>query len=82
MPVKRSEYQPLSQSVGDELDERDVGLHQSQPASPLLSAGSRRLAKRPHIDLRTIDNAFKKWTENIAQKVKRKKVRLSQHIGA
>lgn len=74
MPVKRSEYQQLAQSVEDELDEGDVGLHQSQATSPLLSAGARRLAKRPHIDLRTIDNAFKKWTENIAQRVKRKKV--------
>jgi phosphatidylinositol 4-kinase type 2 len=72
MPVNRSEYQPLAQSVEDDLEQGDVGLHQTQPTSP-----SRTLGRRPQIDLRTIDTAFKKWTENIAQKVKRKKVCLS-----
>ncbi|KAF8504243.1 phosphatidylinositol 3 and 4-kinase-domain-containing protein [Hysterangium stoloniferum] len=68
MSPNRAHYQPLAQSVeGEELEQGDVGLH--QPGSPPL--GTKR--KRPHIDLRTIDTAFKKWTENIAQKVKRKK---------
>lgn len=70
MPVNRSEYQPLAQSVEDDLEQGDVGLHQTQPTSPTTPG------RRPQIDLRTIDTAFKKWTENIAQKVKRKKVRL------
>ena len=71
MPVNRSDYQRLAQSVEDDLEQGDVGLHQSQLASPTSAV---RTLGRPQIDLRTIDTAFKKWTENIAQKVKRKKV--------
>ncbi|KAF8492299.1 phosphatidylinositol 3 and 4-kinase-domain-containing protein [Gautieria morchelliformis] len=71
MPLKRSDYQRLAQSVEDDLEQGDVGLHQSQPTSPTSAVGT--LGRRPQIDLRTIDTAFKKWTENIAQKVKRKK---------
>ncbi|KIJ39911.1 hypothetical protein M422DRAFT_32512 [Sphaerobolus stellatus SS14] len=69
MPINRGDYQPLAQSVED-IEEEDVGLQQTEPSSPTTS---RRLGKRPQIDLRTIDTAFKKWTESIAQKVKRKK---------
>jgi hypothetical protein len=74
MPVKRSDYQRLAQSVEDDLEQGDVGLHQSQPTSPISAVGTHGI--RPQIDLRTIDTAFKKWTENIAQKVKRKKASL------
>jgi len=71
MPVNRKDYQPLAQSVDDIVEEEDdLGL-QTQPVTP-TSPSQRR--KRPHIDLKTIDTAFKKWTESIAQKVKRKKV--------
>ncbi|GJJ06062.1 hypothetical protein Clacol_000250 [Clathrus columnatus] len=59
--INRTGYEPLRQSAEDDLEEGDVGLHQSQPQSP-------RKLRRPQIDLRTIDTAFKKWTENIAQK--------------
>ncbi|KAI0930568.1 hypothetical protein AcW1_009223 [Taiwanofungus camphoratus] len=61
----RSEYQPLAQNVDEEVD---VGEGLSQP-SPRL--------RRPHrpgnIDLSKLDSAFKRWTESIAQKMKRRK---------
>lgn len=66
--VSRAGYEPLAQSEEGNLEEDDVGLHHyEQPPTP-------RKLRRPQIDLRTIDTAFKKWTENIAQKIKRKKV--------
>ena len=71
MPVNRSDYQRLAQSAEDDLEQGDVGLHQSHLSPTTSAAGT---LGRPQIDLRTIDTAFKKWTENIAQKVKRKKV--------
>ncbi|KAH9931138.1 phosphatidylinositol 3 and 4-kinase-domain-containing protein [Epithele typhae] len=66
MPPNRSEYQPLTQSVDD--DEVDVSEGLAQP-----SRGLRRSQRPVHIDLSKLDNAFKRWTESIAQKVKRKK---------
>ncbi|KAF9024813.1 hypothetical protein BDZ89DRAFT_1068752 [Hymenopellis radicata] len=63
-----SGYQPLSQSADDE---GDVG-----EAAQLLpgSTRSRSRALRPgSIDLSKLDHAFKRWTESIAQRVKRKK---------
>ncbi|KAI1794178.1 phosphatidylinositol 3 and 4-kinase-domain-containing protein [Ganoderma leucocontextum] len=67
MPPNRSEYQPLVQSAEDE--EADVSESLPQPAT----RGLRRANRPVHIDLRNLDNAFKRWTESIAQKVKRKK---------
>ncbi|KAL4254266.1 Phosphatidylinositol 4-kinase [Abortiporus biennis] len=62
----RSEYQPLAQSADEEeTDVADSGLAQQAP--------SRRAPRPGHIDLRKLDSAFKRWTESIAQKVKRKK---------
>ncbi|CAL1707082.1 unnamed protein product [Somion occarium] len=64
----RSEYQPLAQGVDEE--EADVGEGLS-PVSP--SRGLRRPNRPGHIDLSKLDSAFKRWTESIVQKVKRKK---------
>ncbi|KAH9839416.1 phosphatidylinositol 3 and 4-kinase-domain-containing protein [Rhodofomes roseus] len=62
----RSEYQPLSQGAEDE-EETDV-------AEGLSPAPAPPRQRRPgHIDLSKLDTAFKRWTESIAQKVKRKK---------
>ncbi|KAJ3484716.1 hypothetical protein NLI96_g5455 [Meripilus lineatus] len=68
----RSEYQPLAQSI-DEEEEEDVveGLAPPAPVSP--SRRMRRLHRPGNIDLSKLDSAFKRWTESIAQKVKRKK---------
>ncbi|KAI0769778.1 phosphatidylinositol 3 and 4-kinase-domain-containing protein [Trametes elegans] len=65
----RSGYQPLAQSAEEE-EETDVseGLSQPQP-----TRGLRRAHRPVHIDLSKLDSAFKRWTESIAQKVKRKK---------
>ncbi|KAH9935586.1 phosphatidylinositol 3 and 4-kinase-domain-containing protein [Fomitopsis serialis] len=63
----RSEYQPLSQGAEDE-EEADVveGLSPAPRPSP-------RQRRPGHIDLSKLDTAFKRWTESIAQKVKRRK---------
>ncbi|KAF8625433.1 hypothetical protein AX15_005392 [Amanita polypyramis BW_CC] len=55
-------YQPLAQSVV----EADVTDRQA-------SVGRRRLTQPGSIDLKKLDSAFKRWTESISQKVKRKK---------
>ncbi|TBU33760.1 phosphatidylinositol 3 and 4-kinase-domain-containing protein [Dichomitus squalens] len=68
MPPDRSEYQPLTQNPDDE--EADVS--ESLP-QPVTARGLRRAHRPVHIDLRNLDTAFKRWTESIAQKVKRKK---------
>ncbi|KAA1471659.1 hypothetical protein DENSPDRAFT_837697 [Dentipellis sp. KUC8613] len=76
----RSEYQPIPSQADDEDSEADVGEELPQPVtSPTApsrsgrSRGIRRLNHPGHIDLRKLDNAFKRWTESIAQKMKRKK---------
>ncbi|TFY69801.1 hypothetical protein EVG20_g2985 [Dentipellis fragilis] len=76
----RSEYQPIPSQADDEGSEADVGEELPQPVtSPSIpsrsgrSRGIRRLNHPGHIDLRKLDNAFKRWTESIAQKMKRKK---------
>ncbi|OSD06719.1 hypothetical protein PYCCODRAFT_1474162 [Trametes coccinea BRFM310] len=64
----RSGYQPLAQTPEDE-EEADVSEELPQPPT----RGLRRAHRPVHIDLSKLDNAFKRWTESIAQKVKRKK---------
>ncbi|KAJ3536471.1 hypothetical protein NM688_g6831 [Phlebia brevispora] len=66
----RSEYQPLAQHVDDDND-GDVGDVLPPPAT--ASRGLRRAQRPGHIDLSKLDTAFKRWTESIAQKVKRRK---------
>ncbi|KAL0956588.1 hypothetical protein HGRIS_002726 [Hohenbuehelia grisea] len=66
----RSGYQPLAQSVDEEADVADD--NQPPQAGP-STRGIRRAVRPGSIDLTKLDNAFKRWTESIAQKVKRKK---------
>ncbi|KAH9895131.1 phosphatidylinositol 3 and 4-kinase-domain-containing protein [Cubamyces lactineus] len=65
----RSGYQPLAQSVDDEETDVSEGLS----SLPQPTRGLRRAHRPVHIDLSKLDSAFKRWTESIAQKVKRKK---------
>ncbi|KAJ3517217.1 hypothetical protein NLJ89_g658 [Agrocybe chaxingu] len=68
--ANRSEYQPLSSHD----DETDVGDDSRPSTSQHAGSHQRRRTLRPgSIDLTKLDNAFKRWTESIAQKVKRKK---------
>lgn len=68
----RAEYQPLAQDFDDNNSEGDVAEVLPSPVT-----ASRRGLRRGHrpgnIDLGKLDHAFKRWTESIAQKVKRKK---------
>ncbi|KDQ57614.1 hypothetical protein JAAARDRAFT_177909 [Jaapia argillacea MUCL 33604] len=64
----RADYQPLSQSN----DEEDVGDGLPVPATA-PTRSPRRAARPVHIDLSKLDSAFKRWTESIAQNLKRKK---------
>ncbi|KAI0081899.1 hypothetical protein K474DRAFT_1748215 [Panus rudis PR-1116 ss-1] len=71
----RAQYQPLSQGIDEEEEEADVGEGLPTVAS---TTGLRRANRPGHIDLSKLDSAFKRrvslrWTESIAQKVKRKK---------
>ncbi|KAF9501752.1 hypothetical protein BDN71DRAFT_1438408 [Pleurotus eryngii] len=66
MSSSRSGYQPLAQTIDEEEADVAEGFQNEHPAR-----GSRN--SRASIDLTKLDNAFKRWTENIAQKVKRKK---------
>ncbi|GBE81198.1 Phosphatidylinositol 4-kinase lsb6 [Sparassis crispa] len=63
----RSEYQPLVQSIDEEETDVVEGL------SPLPQARLARAHRPGNIDLGKLDSAFKRWTESIAQKVKRKR---------
>ncbi|KAI0355636.1 hypothetical protein OH77DRAFT_1424578 [Trametes cingulata] len=65
----RSGYQPLAQNAEDE--EADVS--EVLTSAPQPTRGLRRAHRPVHIDLSKLDSAFKRWTESIAQKVKRKK---------
>ncbi|EMD37556.1 hypothetical protein CERSUDRAFT_94557 [Gelatoporia subvermispora B] len=56
----RSEYQPLAQSIDEEEEDVAESVVPQQQAAPAPRA-------------RGLDSAFKRWTESIAQKVKRKK---------
>ncbi|KZT26839.1 hypothetical protein NEOLEDRAFT_1090374 [Neolentinus lepideus HHB14362 ss-1] len=66
MPSSRSEYQPLAQSIEEEEDLAE-SLHTTSTRT------LRRPSRPVKIDLTKLDTAFKRWTESIAQKVKRKK---------
>ncbi|KAF8893365.1 phosphatidylinositol 3 and 4-kinase-domain-containing protein [Infundibulicybe gibba] len=69
----RSGYQPLSQSIEEEQDVGDLGQAPSN-----ATRGQSRSGRRGSIDITKLDNAFKRWTESIAQKVKRKK-KVTEH---
>ncbi|KIM61574.1 hypothetical protein SCLCIDRAFT_25716 [Scleroderma citrinum Foug A] len=61
-------YEALPQSE-DELDVNG----QNDVAKSKRGNTLQRSQKPGHIDLRKLDNAFKRWTESIAQKMKRRK---------
>ncbi|KAH9946982.1 phosphatidylinositol 3 and 4-kinase-domain-containing protein [Amylocystis lapponica] len=65
----RSEYQRLAQSIEEEEADVAEGLSPAVQPAPQLP----RPLRPGHIDLSKLDSAFKRWTESIAQKVKRKK---------
>jgi hypothetical protein len=87
----RSEYQPLPQNADDE-PESDAEGH----PSPVTNQSGRRMSASGAIDLRKLDAAFKRyvptysskirvrtpprWTESIAQKIKRKKKVEDIHV--
>ncbi|KAK7045573.1 Phosphatidylinositol 4-kinase LSB6 [Paramarasmius palmivorus] len=75
LSMPRAGYQPLSQT-GDDDDVADL---EAQSSNPPPTRGLRRAGRPGHIDLTKLDNAFKRWTESIAQKVKRKKKVTNQH---
>ncbi|THV05064.1 hypothetical protein K435DRAFT_713591 [Dendrothele bispora CBS 962.96] len=68
-------YQPLAQSIDDE--QHTVGGPSS--TTPHGTRGLRRKGRPTSIDLSKLDNAFKRWTESIAHKVKRKKKKAAEH---
>ncbi|EGO00294.1 hypothetical protein SERLA73DRAFT_107341 [Serpula lacrymans var. lacrymans S7.3] len=61
-------YEPLPQS-GDE----ETYIEGQESFAKPAPHESRRPHRPGHIDLSKLDSAFKRWTESIAQKVKRKK---------
>ena len=56
--MNRSGYQPISQAIDEEADIGD-GVQRS-PSSRRFSRGLRRAARPGHIDLKHLDNAFKR----------------------
>jgi hypothetical protein len=90
--ANRLGYQPISQIVDEEADIGD-GVQRSPATQRRLTRGLRRAPRPGTIDLKHLDNAFKRfvyntigltlrwnnmelnfrWTESIAQKIKRKK---------
>ncbi|KAG7449538.1 uncharacterized protein BT62DRAFT_928253 [Guyanagaster necrorhizus] len=64
----RAGYQPLAQTVDDE---DGIGEGTQLPIS--RASGRRRASRSGSIDLSKLDKAFKRWTESIAHRVKRKK---------
>ncbi|KAJ4002015.1 phosphatidylinositol 3 and 4-kinase-domain-containing protein [Lentinula boryana] len=72
--MSRAGYQPLSQSI-DETEDVDVTDELLQPSR----RGLRRPGRPGHIDLTKLDNAFKRWTESIAHKVKKRKKKSTEH---
>ncbi|KAG5715947.1 hypothetical protein E4T56_gene20108 [Termitomyces sp. T112] len=70
--MSRSHYTPIAQSIDEADEETDVGDPQPGPSNR-FTRGRSRTSRPGNIDLKKLDNAFKRWTESIAQKVKRKK---------
>ncbi|KAG6378055.1 hypothetical protein JVT61DRAFT_13737 [Boletus reticuloceps] len=71
-------YEPLPQHA--EEDEQTVnGGSPDHIVKPSRGQALGRPFKPGHIDLSKLDNAFKRWTESIAQKVKRKKKKVEDH---
>lgn len=69
-----SDYQPLLEQHGD--DELDAAEGGRVDAGPSVQRHSRlRSGGGSSVDLAKLDSAFKRWTESIAQKVKRKKTK-------
>ncbi|KAF8658260.1 hypothetical protein AX16_002036 [Volvariella volvacea WC 439] len=78
--ASRAGYQPLPQTIEEESDVGEYNANEannSQLAPPASAATRGRRRVRPgSIDLTKLDTAFKshpRWTESIAQKMKRKK---------
>ncbi|KAF9071700.1 phosphatidylinositol 3 and 4-kinase-domain-containing protein [Rhodocollybia butyracea] len=71
--MSRSGYQPLAQSAEEEEDV-DVTEEIPQPSPRRL-----RRPRPGHIDLTKLDTAFKRWTESIAHKVKKRKKKTAEH---
>ncbi|KAG6862265.1 hypothetical protein C0995_002196 [Termitomyces sp. Mi166 len=70
--MSRSGYTPIAQSIDEADEETDVGDLQPGPSNR-PTRGRSRTGRPGNVDLKKLDNAFKRWTESIAQKVKRKK---------
>ncbi|KAJ2922720.1 hypothetical protein H1R20_g14346, partial [Candolleomyces eurysporus] len=71
---QHSDYQSLLHSHDEEADVgEDNRASTSAPSASLTRERRRRTGGGVSIDLAKLDNAFKRWTESIAQKVKRKK---------
>ncbi|KAI0315476.1 phosphatidylinositol 3 and 4-kinase-domain-containing protein [Amylostereum chailletii] len=77
----RSEYQPLPQAAEEEdVDDLPADDIVASPARQPRTEGRLRRSNHPgSIDLRKLDTAFKRWTESIAQKMKRKKKKEEVH---
>ncbi|KAF8070167.1 phosphatidylinositol 3 and 4-kinase-domain-containing protein [Lyophyllum atratum] len=71
----RTGYTPIAQSIGEADEEVDIEEVEPGPSTRPTTAtrGHGRPGRPGSIDLKKLDNAFKRWTESIAQKVKRKK---------
>ncbi|KAF5393341.1 hypothetical protein D9757_000569 [Collybiopsis confluens] len=71
--MSRAGYQPLSQST-DHAEDLDVTEQLPQPST----RGLRRPGRPGHIDLRKLDTAFKRWTESISNRVKKRKKKTTE----
>ncbi|KAF5317154.1 hypothetical protein D9611_003908 [Ephemerocybe angulata] len=77
---QHSDYQSLLHSTDEETDVGEGHIpSSSRQVSPETRGGRRRTGGGASIDLAKLDNAFKRWTESIAQKVKRKKKAGPEH---
>ncbi|KAH9485374.1 Phosphatidylinositol 4-kinase lsb6 [Psilocybe cubensis] len=70
--LRSAGYQPL-QTHEDENSDNNEPLPPISHPGPSNTYPQRRTVRPGSIDLTKLDNAFKRWTESIAQKVKRKK---------
>ncbi|KAH6913832.1 phosphatidylinositol 3 and 4-kinase-domain-containing protein [Coprinopsis sp. MPI-PUGE-AT-0042] len=71
-----SDYQPLGQNGEEELEAPEDSR---VDAGPSTRHGRLRSGGGASVDLAKLDSAFKRWTESIAQKVKRKKNKVPSH---